>query len=173
MSEVTNEIRETINAVLDCVDYCCNRLEVSEEEQRQFFDVVEKDILMPSLKETIMSSLKTAIYGTKPSKYPRYPSHRVDYRALKHEPERFELDDVYFPTREEAESVRLKIEEYASEYDQVTIGYLYELIGEPSPYTAEYYGWHKDELPNHIIIEASRKGYRLVFPDPVRLEEFK
>jgi len=171
MSEVTNEIRETINTVLDCVDYCCNRLEVSEEEQRKFFDIVEKDIIVPTLKDTIMDALNTAMYGTKSSKYPRYPSRRVDYRSLKRNREIYELDDMYFPTLEEAKEVLERLQEYASEFGQVTVGYLYELIGETSPYTAEYYGWRRIDLED---TEIPKEGgaYMLKLPNPTRLEEF-
>jgi len=172
MSEVTNEIRETINAVLDCVDYCCNKLGVSEEEQRKFFDIVENDILMPTLKETIMGYLKTAMYGTKPSKYPRYPSHRVDYRALKHEPERFDLNDLMFSTRAEAEVVLNRLIWYLHDYKEVTVGYLYELIGESSPYTAEYYGWTNLDDAD-IKVDCFGSKYKLCLPRPIRLEDSK
>jgi len=173
MSETTNEIRETVNAVLDYVDYCCQRLEISEEEQKKFFDFVGKDILIPTLKNTIMDALKTARYGTKPTRAGFGTGNESWQRPLKTGKKfelDFELDNLYFSTFDEAYQILSKLKEFANEYGQVTVGHLYELLGESSPYTMEYYGWDMFDLEHAKIFHKGTNIHKLELPKPVRLE---
>lgn len=179
MSEATNEIREVVNAVLDCVDYCCDRFGISEEELKKIFDPIQKDILTPALKDVVLNSMQIAIWG-EPQK-DKYGRPRIGYRPVRNsrnysKPEHddkqseFKLDDFYFPTADEANIVLSRMEDYANRFGSVPVGYLYEIIGESGTYTSEHYGWDALRL-DHAKVVKERGGYRLVLPDPRYLEE--
>jgi hypothetical protein len=79
----------------------------------------------------------------------------------------FDLDNIVLPNRDAADLILTRMEDYIDDYDQVTVGYLMELMDESCPYTAEYYGWRSLD---HAMIRRVRNGYKLILPRLVRLE---
>lgn len=187
MSKVTSEIREGVNVIFDCIDYVCDKLQISDEEQQKAFDYIMEEIVMPgvamSLTEKISEVLKSEEETNHNSKRIMRVPHDNGYKYIMSSHNEsglnkrkndftFELIDFCFATKEEAELVLSKLRDYANEFGNVTVGYLYELTDEFCPFIAEHYGWKVLDLENVKIIRQ-RCGYRLVLPDPVRLEEFK
>lgn len=76
------------------------------------------------------------------------------------------FEDVYFPSRQEAEAVLGKMMELALEYGQVSIGALYALSGIDQTVIHEDWGWV--DLQG-VRPQATSHGYIILFPDPVYL----
>ena len=146
------------------------------------------DLIIPNLKDTFLNFLYAALWGDRRSGSYTYRDtkgrERRDYSGIsragrvnvdrdreRREPssERkdFNLDNIVLRTREEADIVLTKMEDYMLEYGQVTVGYLYELLGESCPYTAEYYGWRDLDRAS---VKRVRDGCQLILPRPVRIE---
>ena len=76
------------------------------------------------------------------------------------------FEDVYYPTRQEAEAVLGRMMELAVEYGGATIGDLYTLSGITQNITHEDWGWV--DLQG-VRPQATSHGYVILFPDPVYL----
>jgi len=87
---------------------------------------------------------------------PREPVHRRS-RAD------FDFEDIVFPKRVEAEEVLDRLFGVIQQYESATVRDFYDLVGEPSPYTAENYGWSdiRDSGVRRI-----RDGYLIDLPRP-------
>lgn len=83
------------------------------------------------------------------------------------ERKQLDISDLVFRTKVEAEEIISRLEDYIENYDCAPVGYLYELIEESGPYTAEYYGWSN---LRGARIERVKNGYQLKLPRPVRLD---
>lgn len=147
------------------------------------------ELIIPNLKDTLLNFLYTALWGERGRGASSYRDtkgrERRDYSGISrvgrvnvdrdrdrreplNERKDFNLDNMIFRTREEADMVLAKMEDYRRQYDgQVTVGYLYELLGESCPYTAEYYGWR--DL-TQASVQRVRNGCQLILPKPVRIE---
>lgn len=91
------------------------------------------------------------------------------FRDVKSTKSEFNLDNLLFRTRAEAEEVVRLMNEYIAEFGQVTVGYLYEIMGETSSqWTVETYGW--TDLRDARISNV-RNGYLVTLPRPVRFEK--
>ena len=76
------------------------------------------------------------------------------------------FEDVYYPTRQEAEAVLGRMMELAVEYGGATIGDLYTLSGISQDVTHEDWGWV--DLQG-VRPQATSHGYIIMFPEPVYL----
>lgn len=81
----------------------------------------------------------------------------------------FNLDNILLRTKAEADETLRQMEDYIYSYGQVSVGYLYELLNEPtSQWTVEMYGW--TDLSDARITRV-QNGYLLTLPRPVRFEK--
>lgn len=183
-SKVTDDIREGVNVILDCIDYVCDKFQISNEEQQKALNYIMDEIVVPGVAMRIAEKVKNFIAEIEtetseneneqiPCNYgsPYRVNHdnsrqRVDYSSMKTVSD---ISKLIFSTKDQAELVVTKLQDYINEYGYATVGYLYELLGEFCSYTAEYYGW-KDSLIDRYEIVPDRKGYRLILPNPVCLE---
>lgn len=94
-------------------------------------------------------------------------SRRKSQSRIEEKP-KFTLDDVVMRDRAAAQDLLDTLRETIKEYDQVSVGELYDILDrtESAKYTDNYYGW-KDL--NEVPIRRTAYGYRLVLPQPIEL----
>ena len=171
--QYTNKAKELIEDIIKSLDHTCEVFELTDDERSKLLNKFMLDLLIPNLKDIYLNSLHYALWGDEP--YDRFNRKRTDYSSINRKTNQREyvgsenLDKLIFSTKDEAELVVTKLDDYVSQYGYVTVGYLFELMGEFCPYTAEYYGW-TDDLTDRYAIVPHRKGYRLILPNPIRLE---
>lgn len=73
------------------------------------------------------------------------------------------LEDIYFESRSDAEATLGRMMERVAEYKWATIGDLRTLVGFPSNYTHERWGW--TDLRGCRVLPTS-DGYLIDFPEP-------
>ena len=165
---------------------------------RTFFDenindigeYLVKDLIIPRIKDVIIDFVTAALVGNRQSgSYRSGDKSRTYYnrisnagrvgisersrreredRSRERDKVEFNLDDIVFGSKAQAESVLSKMNDYLCEYGQVTVGYLLELLDESSTYTDEYYGWRDLD---RAYVQHVRNGYSLELPRPVRIEK--
>ncbi len=149
-----------------------------------------KDLVVPTIKDVFMNFMDALLWGNRRGPVSTYRDsggrRRTPYdsisrgssrvgtdrnRDVRDEPsgrKEFNLDNITVNTKEEADIVLTRMDEYIDEYGQVTVGYLFELLGESCPYTAEYYGWRNLDRAS---VRRVRNGYAIDLPRPVRIEK--
>lgn len=146
-----------------------------------------KDLIIPTIKDVFLNFMTAALWGDRRSGSSYRDSsgrRRTDYNGIsRNSPRRdrdrdredysasrreFDIDNLVFATREQADIVLTRLEDYLEDYGQVTVGYLYELMDESGPYTLEYYGWRNLDRAS---VRRVRNGYALDLPRPVRIEK--
>ena len=75
--------------------------------------------------------------------------------------------DIILATRVEAEEVIDKLFSLVSQYEQATVGDLYEMLGVERSFTDEKWGW--DDLRGAGVSRIS-SGYLLDLPRPIPLD---
>lgn len=158
-----------------------------DDEVDNIGEYMVKELIVPTVKDIIINFITFALWGDRRvgSSYRDGGKRRTNYNSIStsgrvdtdrnrrnqedyaKERRDFDVDNIVFSTREEADIVLTKLEDYMDQYDQVTVGYLYELLGESGPYTLEYYGWRNLDRAR---IRHVANGYALDLPRPVRLE---
>lgn len=162
--------KEIITDVIYNIDSSCDAFDLNKEETAEVLEKFMLDMFIPSLKDCYMRSLQFALWGEDSAERGR---RRIDYSRLNNQAKRIEgldISKLVFSTQGEAEHIITEMQCYIDEYGYVTVGYLYELMGESSPYTAEYFGWKESLAYNYEIVRESA-GYRLILPNPVLLEK--
>lgn len=134
-----------------------------------------EDVIIPEIKEIIMSSVETALTGSSrrrnsggktdyTKKYvspqPKATQQNTDSRTV------FRSDDYVFQTRDEAEDVLANLVGAIEEFDSVSVSDFLDSIGKVSVYTDENYGW---ESLGAAKIKRVREGYILELPRPISL----
>ena len=149
-----------------------------------------KDLIIPTIKDVFLNFMTAALWGDRRSgsSYRDSRKDRTYYNSISRssrvgtdrsrrdreeysdrgERKDFDIDNIVLATREEADIVLTRLEDYMVDYGQVTVGYLLELLDESGPYTAEYYGWRNLDRAS---VRRVRNGYSLDLPRPVRLEK--
>lgn len=152
------------------------------------------DILLPAAKDTVADVFSQGIErmlwgearstsrrsGNRPGGYNNYVSYnrygnnaalakrddsrRPTSRKTRSAPS---FDDIIIPTRVEAEEVIDRMFDLIAKYDFVSVSELCELLGLPSDYTDEKYGWV--DIRNSGLIRVPN-GYQLKLPRPEPLE---
>lgn len=147
-------------------------------------DYVVWDILVPAAKDTLSNTLKTivdmALYGEKRrdnrnvvrdrrESYVRYdrmndrPSARVvDGRRTEVRNTSYFCDDVILNNRGDAEDVLDTLQDTIEQYGDVSVAYLYQLVGLPSQKQDNYYGW--SDLKTARVVDAGGGGWLLDLP---------
>ena len=80
----------------------------------------------------------------------------------------FELDDILLPTKIDATSVIDSMFNILDEYGVVSVADYYALVGEPSNYQMNAWGW---ENLNNVYTQRTRSGeYKIILPKPVNIK---
>lgn len=159
--------------------------ELISENSRSVGEHLLWDILVPAIKDTVVDLVKngieTLMYGGSSSDDNRVRRDRgnsyVSYSSYYRQPDdRYrrsasrrtsDYDDVVFQHQDEAESVLLAMLDMLDEYDFVTRGHFYELIGESTKPSDFRWGW--DNLRS-AKVERIRKGYIIRLPREVAVD---
>lgn len=113
------------------------------------------DILRPGVEKFLIGAIRMIFKGDSAPDYDSgYSSTpRVRYSKCSEEPmrrsapgtvpakNRFEYDDIEFPSRGSAERVLSSMQDIYAEFKSVTLAEMYELSGLEHPYTYTRYGW--------------------------------
>jgi hypothetical protein len=78
-------------------------------------------------------------------------------------PSRYGVDEYIIEDRFDASHVLTSLTEAADKYDSVSVADYYDLIGAPSQYTDNTYGWTIDAIVGATILPV-RGGYIIKFP---------
>ena len=136
------------------------------------------DILIPTLKKAISDIITDGvdmILGTGNKKKKSRGSNYVSYRSYSDSDDRydrrsggsrggFDLDDLEFESRADAEEVFDMMHDLIDNYGLVTVSDLYDLSNLPKPYTGNRYGW--TSIRNAEIIRLRGGGYTIKLPRP-------
>lgn len=141
------------------------------------------DVLIPALKDTFVDMVEGAInmafYGDTRrrshgrSNFSRSSIEKVPYddsfgrrRSAPRGRARYDMDNIRFKTRADADLTLDTLTEYLDKYDSVSVGDVYESLGIPTQANDFHYGWY--ELGGAHIRKSRDGGYVLEMP---RLEE--
>lgn len=138
-------------------------------------DYLVDEVAVPGVKNLILDLIiggATRLLGGK-SKYARSNgASKISYRDYYDQRDdrrppvvsgggRFDMEDIIFPSRTDAEAVRDQMDEVISRYGFVTVGDMYDMAGLPQPFTGQKYGW--TSIVNSRI-ESVRDGYIIRLP---------
>lgn len=148
---------------------------------------VNDEIIKPAIKNIIVDAVTSGInmvmYGEKGGGHrPRYPhsgapgrsnyrpstNYSQNYRNAEPErvavrPARTAVDEYIIGDRQDAAQVLAVLVENADRYDSVSVADYYDLIGIPTQFTHNNYGWSFDAI-NRASIVPVRGGYTIKFP---------
>lgn len=149
---------------------------------------IMSDIIVPALQDTILNILEERFhratrrgygysgYRTRASSYDyssRYRYDDRDRRPFDYDDEadevtkRIDYRNIIVLDRTDAENVVRELRDYIEEYDQVSVAYLYELVGTSSTHVDEEWGWTN---PRDIGIRRVRDGYLIDVPKARHLD---
>jgi hypothetical protein len=174
--QYVEKAKEAVANVIYSIESSCETFDVTKDDIAKVLEKFMLDMFIPSLKDGYLNSLQFALWGEDVSVKSTISAKRRDYNSinrktnLKEYKEDFgseNLDKLIFSTKDEAELIVTKLDDYVSQYGYVTVGYLFELMGEFCPYTAEYYGWRDLD---RAYVKRVRDGCQLILPRPVRIE---
>lgn len=156
------------------------------EDTRTVKNYIIWDVFIPGIKNAIadmvIGGLEMAFFGSARSRrssggasrvsyqsdyrdnYRNYSNSRVDrnYRSS-----RSGYNDIVLDTRQDAEEVRISMEELVNKYGEATVADLYSLVGITSTHQDNKWGWRDIRDFN---ISRSRGGYVLDFEPPLYLD---
>lgn len=150
---------------------------------------VAEEILIPSIKnivvDAVTSGVNMVMYGeNKPRSTPHSnpyanrtgyrPTTNYTSRYASRQPEpaaertiaraaRYGIEEYVIEDRFDASHVLTTLTENADMYDNVSVADYYDLIGVPSVYTDNTYGWTIDSITRATIVPV-RGGYIIKFP---------
>lgn len=143
------------------------------------------DVIVPAVKNAISNAITGGIdmllFGERRSDssrssesrgYTSYSSRSTSRRDNSRQGYRrsslFELDDILLPTKLDATSVIDNMFNILDEYGVVSVADYYALVGEPSNYQMNAWGW---ENLNNIYTQRTRNGeYKIVLPKPINIK---
>ena len=150
------------------------------EEAQNIKTYLIMDVLIPTIKNTIWDAITNSLDmvlfgGTGRARRPSSGSRGYDkmYRREDRRPSevkaraRFELDDIIFETRGDAESVLDDMFSALEEYKLVRVSDLYDMAGLTQPYTSHNWGW--TNLRN-VGVKRIRNGYIIELPKPMAID---
>lgn len=165
-----------------------------KDAKEAVFDV-NKDIIMPGIKSLIVNILHGAVNtifgssgnrpysGTSYTSYGSSPIHNVSYNQAydANKPigvqqtaqqtkiqEMYDVSNVIFDSRGEAEEVLSRMIETINRYGSVSVSDFYDLIGQNIAFTADKYGWR--DLSTGVVQNCLSGGYRLLLPNVIPLQ---
>lgn len=143
------------------------------------------DVIVPAVKNAISNAITGGIdmllFGERRSDssrssssrgYTSYSSRSTSRRDSSRQGYRrsslFELDDILLPTKIDATSVIDNMFNILDEYGVVSVADYYALVGEPSNYQMNAWGW---ENLNNVYTQRTRSGeYKIILPKPVNIK---
>lgn len=143
------------------------------------------DVIVPAVKNAISNAITGGIdmllFGERRSDssrssasrgYTSYSSRSTSRRDSSRQGYRrsslFELDDILLPTKLDATSVIDNMFNILDEYGVVSVADYYALVGEPSNYQMNAWGW---ENLNNVYTQRTRSGeYKIILPKPVNIK---
>lgn len=143
------------------------------------------DVIVPAVKNAISNAINGGtdmlLFGERRSDssrssssrgYTSYSSRSTSRRDSSRQGYRrsslFELDDILLPTKLDATSVIDNMFNILDEYGVVSVADYYALVGEPSNYQMNAWGW---ENLNNIYTQRTRSGeYKIILPKPVNIK---
>lgn len=147
------------------------------EDARNVGSYIVMDVLVPAAKKVIVDIITDGInmllYGDSGHGKKRSNSEKVSYASYydrggndrrssdSRSRNRFDVDDIIFDGRGEAEAVLDRMEEMIDRYGFVTVADLYDMVDLTAPYTANKYGWTSVRT---VEVVRSRDGYVLKLP---------
>ena len=142
------------------------------------------DVIVPAVKNAISNAITGGIdmllFGERRSDSSRFSdsrgytsyssrstSRRDSSRQSYRRPSLFELDDILLPTKLDANSVIDNMFNILDEYGVVSVADYYALVGEPSNYQMNAWGW---ENLGNVYTQRTRSGeYKIILPKPVNI----
>lgn len=134
-----------------------------------------EDIVVPAAKEILLDSVKAILGINGKNGNKQTPASRVSYRQYYNNDSRrnyssggnrsrnsYDFDDIVIDNRGEAEEVLDRMEEIIATYGLVSVADFYELVGVPSNYTDNNYGW--SNLRNAYVDRLRDGGYIIKLP---------
>ena len=154
--------------------------DVIADDAKNVKTYIKDDVLLPGLKKAIFDivtgGIEMLIYGTSGKHKGGSLGSKVSYRNYydrdrrddrrsddSHSRSRFDLDDMIFTNRGEAQAVKDQMEDMIEKYGVVTVADLYDSIDETAPYTSNRYGWTN---VRNAEVTRVRDGYLLKLPRP-------
>jgi hypothetical protein len=155
------------------------------EDLRKVTDYIYKDVVMPTVKDTIWTIIargsERLIFGEaghspKNSKLPfiNYnglfkSSAPTQTPTVNSSGSQYSVDNIILEDRGDAEKVLTAMNAHIAEFGEVSISTLYEFIGEPiGDFMSTRWGWRS--LNTAGIMRTSNGGYKLDLPRPVSLK---
>lgn len=140
-----------------------------------------EDIVVPAAKEILLDSVKAILGINGKNGNKQTPASRVSYRQYYNNDSRrnyssggnrsrnsYDFDDIIIDNRGEAEEVIDRMEEIIATYGLVSVADFYELVGVPSNYTDNNYGW--SNLRNAYVDRLRDGGYIIKLPRAFQLD---
>lgn len=128
------------------------------------------DVLVPTIKKTILDVVEMMLYG-ETGKKKNSNASRISYRDYYNEDRRsrervstrsgYDFDDIILDNRGEAEDVLSRMDELIETYGLVSVADFYDLVGITGNYTDNKYGWTDIRSANVIRV---RDGYMIKLP---------
>lgn len=138
------------------------------------------DVLVPTIKKAILSTVDMILNGGGGSSYAKRSSTpKVSYRQYyedradrRYEDNakartRFDYDEIVFESRGEAEAVREQMLDVIERYGFVTVGDLYDMADLTQPYTSNKYGWTNLRTAETVRVS---EGYVIKLPKASPIE---
>jgi hypothetical protein len=132
------------------------------------------DLLVPTIKDAIINTVTMLLTGQRSTRKSKLNVDRVSYRDFyksryddsprsKESSARvnYSYDDIILDSRIEAEEVYSHMNDVIDEYDMISVGDLLDMVGLPSDYTDQKYGWTNISSAR---VERVRDGWRLDLP---------
>ena len=174
MSGNTNEIRTDVNAILDCIDYVCQRLDISQEELDKAVKFVEDEVLTPGIKLAMKKVLDDRVGK---NRYVWNPIHRqYEKPKIPHTAKddwSYELDHLYFDNESAARRFIDRIEDYVNDNGEITVECVLAFDNKLAPYyDASLYGWSRENIKDRMkyMRNAVDESVKVILPPPVRLK---
>ena len=151
------------------------------EDARDIGDYILNDLIIPGIKDTVLSTIERAFgysgdRGYKRdrrddrervsySSYYRSNNRRDDDRKRRMDvDEKVDYRNIILRNREDAEDIADKMNYYIHEYDSVSVAMLFDLIDMPGRYTDNNWGWTRE---GDIRVRRVRNGYLIDVPEAV------
>lgn len=140
------------------------------------------DVVIPAIKKTLSDIVRDGVdmmlFGGRRSSgssgtnaryvsYSKMSDRRDERRDYPENRTRFSYDSISLDSRGDAELVLSRMEDAIEEYGTVSVGDLYDLVGQSCDHTAYNYGWMN--LRNAKVI-STRDGYMLDLPKAMPLK---
>lgn len=141
------------------------------------------DVVVPAAKKLItdivVGGLDMIFYGETGRSTKRATTDRFSYSSCYNESRsnrpsesrnRFEYDDIVFPSRSDAARVQEELANVIDRYGFVTVLDLYDMAELTAPHTANKYGWMSKQSIIHADIIRGREGYIIKLPKAMPID---